>query len=271
MENGATKPFLKWAGGKRRLLAQFLPHFGPHIHNGRYFEPFLGGAAVFFGMQPRRAVLSDINAELIEVYQIVKQRPEELIDGLRIHKLNHCKDYYYKVREWQPETAIGRAGRFLYLNKTCYNGLYRVNRAGRFNVPMGKYKNPDIVNADGLQAASEALQTAEIYNVDFEAATAGARAGDFVYFDPPYAPLSVTSVFTSYTAAGFTAEDQARLRDVVQRLTARGVKTAVSNSAAPLIYDLYDGLRIIEIAARRNINSKAEGRGEITELLIMNY
>jgi len=267
-------PFLKWAGGKQRLLAQYQDYFPPRHAVRRYFEPFIGGAAVFFHYQFPRATLSDKNDKLIEVYRMVQQDAAEVIRALQPHR--NDADYFYAIRAQNPAdlSPAQRAARLIYLNKTCYNGLYRENGRGEFNVPFGRYKNPTICHETRLRAAARALQGARLLAADFEDAVADAQAGDFVYFDPPYAPLSATSSFTSYSKGGFTAADQERLAAVVAELTSRGCKVMLSNSSAPLVYELYDGrphYRLINIQARRNINSKAERRGPVPELLIVNY
>lgn len=268
-QNVAAKPFLKWAGGKRKLLP-VLSHYFPEEYNA-YFEPFLGGGAVFFFLQPKQAVLSDDNEDLIELYQVVKERVEDLIIALKAHR--NEKEYYYDVRAQDPAslTVVERAARLIYLNKTCYNGLYRVNRKGRFNVPFGKYKNPLICDEPGLRSASIALRHADILACDFQDAVSNAKAGDFIYFDPPYHPLSKTSSFTSYTAKKFDIAEQTRLAHVYQELDRRGCFLMLSNSNTPLIRELYAQYRIIEVQTHRAINSNGNGRGKITELLIINY
>lgn len=268
-----ARPFLKWAGGKRQLLPQYAPYFPDLQAISHYYEPFIGSAAVYFHLQPLHATLSDRNQRLIEVYQVVQSQVEALIEALKGH-LNES-DYFYRVRAQNPAelTAVKRAARLIYLNKTCYNGLYRENQKGKFNVPFGRYVNPKICDADRLRAVSEQLQGIEILAADFETAVAAAQAGDFVYFDPPYAPLSKTSNFTSYDQYGFGEAEQIRLADTMHDLTRRGVQVMLSNSAAPLVSQLYEKptYTLIPIKARRNINSKAKKRGLIAELLILNY
>jgi DNA adenine methylase len=265
-------PFLKWAGGKSRLLAQYQPYLPHPAQIGRYYEPFLGSAAVFFALQPADACLADQNERLVEVYRVVQQQVEALIDALQGHP--NEADYYYQMRARDPRqlTAVERAARLIYLNKTCYNGLYRENSDGRFNVPFGRYKKPTICDAGRLRAAAHALQNVELQVADFADAVATAAAGDFIYFDPPYAPISATSSFTGYYQHGFDEADQRRLADTFYRLAGRGCRLLLSNSNAPLVYELYDGrgYRLIPIQARRNINSKGNGRGPIQELLITN-
>ncbi len=264
-------PFIKWAGGKRKLIPDFAPYFPPMQQIERYFEPFLGGGAVFFHLQHPCSFLSDSNEDLIEVYQVVKNKVEDLIQALQKHRNEEA--YYYQVRSQNPETlsSVERAARFIFLNKTCYNGLYRVNSSGQFNVPFGRYKSPLICDPFGLRAANLALQRAEIVAADFEAALANAEHHDFVYCDPPYHPLSETSSFTAYTAGKFGISDQERLARVYRDLDRRGCYVMLSNSDMPLIRELYADFRIIEVQAPRAISSKADGRGKITELLIINY
>lgn len=266
-------PFLKWAGGKGGLIRQYSAHFPPRERFGRYYEPFLGSAAVFFYLQPTNACLADVNEKLVELYRVVQNNVEALIEALKVHR--NEKDYYYRIRAQEPTrlTSIQRAARLIFLNKTCFNGLYRENRKGQFNVPFGRYENPTICDAERLRASSRALQGVELRVADFEEVVADASPGDLIYFDPPYAPLSTTSNFTSYNKHGFGFDDQKRLAETFQQLTARGCLVMLSNSSAPVIYELYGGLgyNLIEIAARRSINSRADGRGAIKELLITNF
>lgn len=263
-------PFLKWAGGKSQLLKQYKPFFPPRDRIGRYFEPFIGSAAVFFHLQPAHATLCDINQKLIDVYRVVQQDVESLIEALQVHK--NKKAYYYRVRAKDPEklSQVERAARLIFLNKTCYNGLYRENSKGEFNVPFGRYKNPTICDEDRLRTASCVLQDVALKAADFEEAVKPAQAGDFIYFDPPYVPLNATSNFTSYNKYGFSHEDQMRLAETFRDLDRRGCYVMLSNSSAPVVYDMYDGYHLTKIKARRSINSKADGRGPVTELLITN-
>lgn len=267
-----VKPFIKWAGGKRDLIAQYQPYFPRRDRIQRYFEPFLGGGAIFFALQVHPAFLFDTNPWLIETYQVVRDQVEKLIVALQHHQ--NDKEYYYTIRAQDPHelSSVARAARFIYLNRTCYNGLYRVNSRGQFNVPFGRYKNPIICDTKNLRAASEVLQGTQLEIADFEKAATLAGPGDLVYFDPPYAPLSATANFTSYTKDGFSQSDQERLAQLFHRLHERGCFVMQSNSSAPLIYELYKehGYNIIEIKARRAINSAADKRGHVTELLITN-
>jgi len=271
LELRIASPILKWAGGKGALLSQFAPYFPQPKQYKRYFEPFLGGAAVFFHLQPAQSFLYDLNPQLIEVYTVVRDSVEDLIAALKIHR--NDRDYFHAIRAQQLSTLtpVERAARFIFLNRTCYNGLYRVNRQGQFNVPFGRYTNLTICNEQGLRRASHSLQQAQLEAADFEVVLGLAASNDFIYFDPPYEPLSPTSSFTSYTSKGFSRADQHRLADAFRTLDARGCLLMLSNSSAPLIYDLYQGFHIHETYARRAINSKANGRGIIKELLITNF
>jgi DNA adenine methylase len=268
-----VRPVSKWAGGKSGLLAKYAPHFPPPGSYRRYFEPFIGSAAVFFYLRPPESALSDSNAELIDVYRAIRDCPDDLIAALGQH--HHDRDHFYAVRAWKPAdlSLPERAARFIFLNKTGFNGLYRVNSRGEFNVPFGKHRNPKICDERNIRAAHIALQSAQLRVAPFEQAVEEATEGDLIYFDPPYAPLSATSNFTSYTSDGFGADDQRKLAEVYHMLHARGCLLMLSNSSAPLIYDLFEGYgyHLHEVTARRAINSKANGRGEIKELLITNF
>jgi len=266
---------LKWAGGKSQLLAQYdrwLPR-----RYGAYFEPFVGGAAVFFHMLPRadgrRVRLSDVNGELIDVYRVLQTDLEGLIGRLEQHRLQHSEEFFYRVLSQDPETlgVTDRAARTIYLNRTCYNGLYRVNSSGLFNVPFGRYKNPSILFEPRLRAAAQALQGVELGVEGFESVLEHAGEGDFVYFDPPYQPLNTTSSFTAYTRWSFGEEEQARLARVFSELAGRGVKVLLSNSDTPLVKSLYRGFRIHRVQANRCINSKGDCRRAITELLVASF
>ena len=264
-----ANPFLKWAGGKRQLLAAYEPYF-PREYE-RYFEPFLGSGAVFFRLTPKAAILSDVVDEVIATYGVVRDDVEDLIDALASH-VNE-KQHFARVRSLDPWklTAVERATRFIYLNRTCYNGLFRVNRSGQFNVPFGFYKNPAICDTARLRAASAALQGADLRCADFEEILDSAKAGDFVYLDPPYIPLSSTANFTAYSRQGFDEVEQKRLAAVFRRLNFRGCLLMLSNSDTEVVRRLYGGFRVVSVQARRAINSKADRRGPIPELLVMNY
>jgi len=262
-------PFVKWVGGKRAILPQLATRFPRRF--GRYFEPFLGGGAVFFHLQPDRAVLSDYNPELITTYQVVRDDVQSLIAHLASHRNDEA--YYYDLRSQDPETmsAVERASRLIYLNRTCFNGLYRVNSRGGFNVPFGRHKNPTICNEPGLLAASEALQGAKLSHENYMTVLEEAYAGDFIYFDPPYHPLNATANFTSYTPGSFGAQDQADLAQTFRALADRGCKVMLSNSDTPLIRELYADFYIETVMAPRMVNRDATKRGAIAELVIRNY
>ncbi|MBD2694933.1 DNA adenine methylase [Anabaena catenula] len=269
----SPRPFLKWAGGKNRLIPQYKDYFPQHINS--YYEPFLGGGAVFFHLQPNKAILTDINADLITTYRCVRDNVEELIELLKEHKDRHTKydrDYYYDVRSYPEGTNLEKAARFIYLNKTCFNGLYRVNSQGKFNVPLGRYKNPGICQEDVLRIASQALSQADIQQADFTQVLKYATSSDdFVFFDPPYYPVSETSYFTAYSRYAFTESQQVELRDVFVKLAERGVKVMLSNSDCDFIHKLYNSFNIHTISAARSINSNAKKRGKITEVLVTSY
>jgi DNA adenine methylase len=260
------KPFLKWAGGKRQLLE----HLARHTPAGAkvYYEPFLGGGALFFHLRPKRAVLTDSNARLIRTYLGVRDSVEEVIDELR--SFRHSARFFEKMRKRAIDSASDSelAAWFIYLNRTSYNGLYRVNSRNVFNVPIGRYKNPTVCNPELLRACSEALAQAELAVTDFEGVLPRAKPGDFVYLDPPYVPLTTTANFTSYTQNGFGDSDQLRLRDGALALKKRGVSVLISNSSAPRVHDLYREFRRIRLAARRNVNSNGKARGAVAELLM---
>jgi DNA adenine methylase len=267
----AAAPFIKWVGGKRQLLPTILGLVRPKI-SGTYHEPFIGGGAVFFALfaegRIRRAVLSDVNHDLIDVYTCVRDHTDELIGALREHR--NDKAYYYRVRALAAEelSKVERAARFIFLNRCGYNGLYRVNASGKFNVPFGRYVNPRICDADNLRAAHRALQKAELRCGDF-AGVAKAGANDFVYFDPPYVPLTRTASFTSYASGGFGPTEQVRLRDLALKLKRRGVGVLLSNSGAPMVHELYaDGFEKRSVHARRLVSCQPSGRGGVSELLI---
>lgn len=275
------KPFLKWVGGKRQLLPLLLKK-KPKTFN-TYHEPFIGGGALFFSLTPHHAVLYDNNAELISLYSVVKNDVEALIEALREHKLRHEADgreYYYSVRDqdrgpdFSARSAVDRAARFVYLNRTCFNGVYRVNSEGLFNVPYGSYKNPLVCDEANLRACSAALQPVVLKQGDFEQILQTAQRGDFVYFDPPYVPLSDTANFTGYTAAGFDRSMQERLKNVCDQLTDRGVFFMLSNSSAKWVVQTYSeaGYKVEKIKATRAVNSKASGRAATeNEVIVRNY
>jgi len=274
-KNRLIQPVLKWAGGKRQLLSEIDKYIPNRITT--YYEPFIGGGAVLFDMQPKKAIINDFNSELINVYLTIKNNVDELIVDLTTHK--NEEDYYYKVREMDRTgelellTDVQKASRIIFLNKTCYNGLFRVNAQGQFNTPFGKYKNPNIVNDIVLKAVSKYLNENDVtlINGDFEESLFGIRKGNFVYFDPPYFPLSDSSSFTGYTLDGFSKDDQIRLKKVCDKLNQKGIKFLLSNSSAPFILDLYKDYKIEMVGATRSINSVGESRGEVQEVLVRNY
>lgn len=273
------KPFVKWVGGKRQLLAQFrrLNLYPPEkfdIETGRYFEPFVGGGAVFFDLLPESGYLSDLNKELVTTYNVIKNNVESLIVSLKKHKTD--KEYFLKVRAQDPNKLedLKVASRFIFLNRTCFNGMYRVNSKGGFNVPFGKYANPLICDEDNLRKVSKALQNVEIRHQDYKEVLKKAKKGDFIYFDPPYYPVSKTASFTSYTAESFLDKEQTELRDTLLELNKRGCFVMLSNSDTPFINKIYSGfkgIRITKVEAGRAINSNGSGRGKITEVLVTNY
>lgn len=273
------KPFVKWVGGKRQLLKQFreLGLYPPEAFNpitNTYHEPFVGGGAVFFDLLPKNAKLSDLNSELVIAYNVIKSNVDELIESLQKHIYD--KEYYLKVRAEKVEdlSEIEVASRFIFLNRTGFNGLYRVNKSGQFNVPFGRYSSPVICDEDNLRRVSDALRDTIITHQDYKNVLKTAQSGDFIYFDPPYYPISATSSFTSYTAEGFLEKEQVELRDTFVKLHEKGCFVMLSNSDTPLINKLYsglDGITINKITASRAINSKGTGRGKITEVLITNY
>ncbi|MBS9783804.1 DNA adenine methylase [Candidatus Gracilibacteria bacterium] len=271
-----AKPFVKWVGGKRQLIKQFEKLFPEEFNN--YFEPFLGGGAVFFNLQKKQSFLSDINEELINLYQIIQTKPQKLIEFLEEQKIS--KERFLEIRAWDREEKwtkkydkIQRAGRFMYLNRTCFNGLYRVNSKGEFNVPFGKYKNPDIVQKENILNASKLLNKtkAEIKLQSFEKVLEKAKKGDFVYFDPPYDVLTESANFTSYDKSGFGQDMQKKLAEVCRKLDKKGVKFMLSNHNTPFIREIYKGFTFEVVKARRNVNSKGSGRGEVEEVVVFNY
>lgn len=271
-----ARPFIKWAGGKSQLLEPIRELIPAKIRT--YFEPFLGGGAVFFSLAAEgrfgRAILNDWNAELIDAYRIVRDFPGDLVPKMAQLKEDYQADpeptfYRERARDPQQLSPLERAARFLFLNRTAFNGMYRVNKKGEYNVPWGRYKNPAILNEPLLRACSAALAETTLRQGDFAAGTKGAKKGDFVYFDPPYVPINDTSNFTSYTSDGFGLDDQYRLAALFRLLVDRGVGVALSNSDTEVVRELYKGFEIRQIMARRNINSKGDGRGPVPELLVV--
>jgi DNA adenine methylase len=269
-----VRPVLKWAGGKSRLLPDLLGRLPDSFD--AYHEPFLGGGALFFELANQRrltkAYISDVNQALIDVYQALRDCVGEVIYLLKIHRSRHGETHYYRVRTWTPGqlTLAERAARVIYLNRTCYNGLYRENQSGEFNVPFGRYKNPLICDEPNLRAVSHVLRDVDISCGPFSSVLKTAKAGDLVYFDPPYSPVSSTSNFTSYHRDGFGAKDQADLRCVFVELANRGVNVLLSNSDVPFIRQLYDGYEISRVFAARAINCQGHSRGKIAEVIVYN-
>ncbi|MCF3603942.1 DNA adenine methylase [Planktothrix agardhii 1806] len=280
-KNPLVKPFLKWAGGKRQLLPEILRYLPKNIGKTTYFEPFLGGGALLFELQPKQAIVNDSNRELINCYRVIKDNVEELIEVLKVHKAKNSKEYFDYLRErdrlkqYNKFSDIQKAARIIYLNKTCYNGLFRVNSKGQFNVPFGSYKNPNILDEAVLRGVNDYLNQKSVtfLNRDFAEAVKDAKKGDFVYFDPPYDPVSNTASFTGYDINGFNQNEQRRLKQVVDELTEKGCNVMLSNSATDFILDLYkDHKYTIEtVSATRSINSNALKRGKINEVLVLNY
>lgn len=273
---GAVAPVVKWAGGKRQLINEISRYVPGHFST--YYEPFLGGGAVWLALLPPHALVNDINSELINVYEVIRADLEELILDLKQHK--NEADYFYRIRAldrnqegYERLSPVQRASRMLYLNKTCYNGLFRVNQAGQFNTPFGYYPNPNIVNEKTLRAVNRYLNNARITFTcqDFTAALKEARPGDFVYLDPPYDPISKTASFTGYDRGGFDRNQQMRLQETCDKLNEQGIKFLLSNSATDFIRHLYRNYRIETVAAKRTVNSRADRRGVIAEVLVMNY
>ena len=279
-KNPLVKPFVKWAGGKRQLLPQINENTPKNFK--KYYEPFVGGGAVFLDKQLKKVVINDFNSELTNAYQVVKDSSEELLKLLETHSENNSSDYYYEIRAWDRDgtldtkSEVERAARFIYLNKTGFNGLFRVNSHGQVNVPYGKYKNPAIVNEAVIRAVSKYLQKSDItiLNGDYGDALKDVKKNDFVYLDPHYADVTNDKKsFVGYTLNGFGDEEQERLRDVFKELDAKGAYVMMSNSSTPYIHELYkeynETTKIVK--AKRAINSKASGRGAVDEVLIMNY
>jgi DNA adenine methylase len=272
------QPFVKWVGGKRGLLSQIIPLLPKEFNN--YFEPFVGGGALFFELfsqgklRDKNIYLFDINSELINAYNMVKKYPELLIKELEKFKSQHSKEFFYEIRAWDRETDflerddLLRAARFIYLNKTCFNGLYRVNRKNQNNVPIGSYKNPNICDSEVIYNASFALQNATILNTSYKDVLKYASQDDLVYFDPPYYPLTETASFTSYSEFSFLDKEQRELFEVFESLNNKDANVLHSNSDTQFIKDLYSKYDIQNIQANRFINSKSSGRGKISEVLI---
>ncbi|SCJ36050.1 Modification methylase DpnIIA [uncultured Flavonifractor sp.] len=269
-------PVVKWVGGKRQLLPQILPLIPKRMT--AYCEPFLGGGAVLFALQPKRALVNDLNQDLITVYRVIKEDADALIEHLSRHE--NTPEYFYRIRDLDRDkeayaamSDVEKASRLLYLNKTCYNGLFRVNASGAFNSPYGHYRRPNIVNEQTIRGVSRYFNACDItfFSGDFASVLEQVPKGGFVYLDPPYDPVSDTASFTGYNRGGFGREEQVRLKECCDALTARGVKFLLSNSATPFIRELYGSYRVSIVQARRAVNSVASRRGAIEEVLVRNY
>ena len=267
--NKLVAPFLKWVGGKRQLMPSIVEHLPENIKDYKYIEPFIGGGAVFFNLQPKNAIINDFNEELINVYQVIKDNLDELITDLKKH--NNEAEYFYSIRsldrngEFKKLTAVQRASRVIFLNKTCFNGLYRVNNAGEFNSPFGRYKNPNIVNEPTLKAVNKFLNNnnIEIKSGDYSEILIQTDKKCFVYLDPPYHPISESSNFTGYVQGGWNIDNQINLKTACDELHKKGVKFLLSNSSADFIKDLYKDYKITIVKANRAINSNGAEREEI--------
>lgn len=275
-KNKLVMPVVKWVGGKRQLLPTLTPLLPERFTT--YCEPFLGGGAMLFWRQPQRAIVNDVNSDLIHMYEAIRDNVENLILELEKHKNDSA--HFYEVRDWDRNreqydalSSIEKAARIIYLNKTCYNGLFRVNNAGEFNTPFGNYKNPNIVNAPTLRAVSAYFQKAEITFScrDYTDVLAEIPRGTFVYLDPPYDPVSDTANFTGYSRGGFCRDDQIHLRECCDDLTQRGIKFMLSNSATDFIKEQYAAYHITVVKAKRAVNSDAAGRGQVDEVVVRNY
>lgn len=275
-KNKLVSPVVKWVGGKRQLMNEITPLLPKRITS--YCEPFLGGGAVLFSIQPSRAIVNDLNGDLIAVYEVIRDDVESLINDLQKHE--NTSEYFYAIRDmdrdkkaYQSMTKVERASRLIYLNKTCFNGLFRVNSLGEFNSPFGHYKNPNIINEPVLRAVNKYFTSSNItfYNEDFAATLNRVRKGGFVYLDPPYDPVSNTASFTGYNKGGFDKAEQVRLKQCCDELTRRGVNFMLSNSATDFIKELYEEYNISVVQAKRTINSDASKRGAVKEVLIRNY
>lgn len=265
-----AKPFLKWAGGKTQLL-QTLSALMPADWDGAYYEPFLGSGALFFHVNPASAVINDSNDELINCYEVIRDNVEGLI--VQLSNINNDEETFYAMRATQREEldSISSAARTMYLNRTCFNGLYRVNQKGQFNTPYGRYKNPNICNENNLRLVSSVLKNTTIKSGDYKHSLTSAKKGDFIYFDPPYLPVSKFSDFKRYTKESFYDKNHVELAEVFKELDSRGCYVMLSNSDHPLVHELFEGYNFTTVKAKRLINRIAEKRGEVNELVIRNY
>ncbi|MFY0482493.1 DNA adenine methylase [Flavobacterium sp. PLA-1-15] len=276
-KNKLVSPVLKWVGGKRQILPDIVELLPQQLNRQTYYEPFLGGGAVLFHLQPRNAIVNDFNSELVNLYIVIRDHLEELLENLRLH-INE-PEYFYHLRgldrtaEFQNMNLVQKASRVVFLNKTCFNGLYRVNNSGEFNTPFGRYKNPNIVNEPTLRAVSRYLNNnnIQLLNGDYADAVANADHRSFVYFDPPYHPVSASSNFTGYIEGGWNEGEQIRLRELCDELTERNVKFLLSNSSTDFIRNQYANYDIKTVLASRSINSIGGKRGDVEEVLIRNY
>lgn len=274
------EPILKWAGGKRQLLSEITGYLPKDFQQRKYYEPFLGGGAVLFHFQPQNAVVNDTNEELMNLYKIIRDSPQELIE--KLEKFKNTKEDFYEIRgldrtpDYEKLTSAEKAARIVYLNRTSFNGLYRVNSKGQYNTPYGKYKNPNFIQADRIFQIHQYLSTnqIELLNTDFEEALSGIESNSFVYFDPPYDPISDTASFTSYAQKGFDKQEQIRLRDLCLKLHEQNVKFLLSNSDTDFIREIYSDPQIFKlqrILAKRKIGASSAGRKPVYEVLITNY
>ncbi|SEP83782.1 DNA adenine methylase [Ignavigranum ruoffiae] len=277
--NEPLKPFTKWTGGKRQLLHVLRKNIPEHFNT--YYEPFIGGGSFFFDLAPKNAVINDLNSDLMLCYSVIKDEVVKLIEVLKQHEINNSKEYYLNIREadrdgrYEQMTNVEKAARLIYMLRVDFNGLYRVNSKGQFNVPYGKYKNPKILNKELLFKINEYLNSAHVIikNEEFFKAVESVKKDDFVYFDPPYVPISDSSYFTSYTKDGFGVEEQKKLRDVFVELDSRGAFVMLSNSSHPFVHELYSKYKdtTLIVGANRMINSVASRRGKVEEVIIKNY
>lgn len=278
-KGGELKPFTKWVGGKRQILDVLKSNMPKEY--GTYYEPMVGGGALFFSVAPKKAVINDLNNDLILSYKTIRDEVGSLIRILEEHSDNNSKEYYYDIRlsdrdgRYEKMTDVEKSARLLYMLRVNFNGMYRVNKNNQFNVPYGRYKNPNIVNESLLRSISKFLNESKItiLNKSFEEVARKAKKGDFIYFDPPYVPLNQTSNFTSYTADGFGHDDQVLLRDTFKELDNRGCYVMLSNSNSPLVHELYAEYKdnILLVDAKRVINSDASKRGNVKEVIVKNY
>ena len=267
-----VEPFLRWAGGKRSLIKHFRKFFPPDIHQRPYIEPFLGAGSVFFELQPDIAVLADSNKHLIECYEFVQDCPELVADYLRDHRKKNCEDYYYHIRDVynRSKPSAAQAARFIYLNKACFNGIFRVNLKGEFNVPYGRKEPPYLPDRDWLRQVGAVLENAILSPASFEETLESVTGDDFIYLDPPYPPLNNTSNFTRYTKDQFSIDDQKRLAEIVYELDARGCLVMMSNADVPLINELYEKFDRFSLPVTRWITCKSI-KHQVNELIITNY